>query len=85
MCDDGYKGDGFVCMIESNCNNIPQLCDINAHCAQNFGKHQCVCNQGMKYKALNFQVPFEKSLKLPQDISEMDLSVLSHRSTRLDF
>jgi len=47
MCNDGYKGDGFVCVAEHNCNNIPELCDANAHCTQNFGKYQCVCNQGM--------------------------------------
>ncbi|KAL7032364.1 hypothetical protein ACKWTF_007298 [Chironomus riparius] len=45
-CNDGYKGDGFVCVAEYNCNNIPELCDVNAHCTQNFGKYQCVCNQG---------------------------------------
>ena len=47
MCNDGFTGDGFLCVLESNCNNIPYLCDINAYCAQIYGKYQCVCNQGM--------------------------------------
>ena len=54
MCNDGYKGDGFVCVAEYNCNNIPELCDVNAHCTQNFGKYLCVCNQGMTEFLIKF-------------------------------
>lgn len=61
-CNDGYFGDGFVCTLERNCNNIPELCDVNAICASTSNGWKCVCNQGEhrnEFKIIKLEVTMD--------------------------
>lgn len=45
-CNSGFYGDGFVCVPEINCVNVPSLCDINGRCVSTKSGYQCICNAG---------------------------------------
>lgn len=46
VCNTGYYGDGFVCLPEINCLNVPNMCDVNARCVSTTSGLQCICNTG---------------------------------------
>lgn len=46
VCNPGYFGDGFGCMPEVNCINVPSLCSSDAQCVSTTSGLQCVCNTG---------------------------------------
>lgn len=46
VCDVGYVGDGFVCSLEPNCANNPNLCPLNSRCYQTGHEFQCICDVG---------------------------------------
>lgn len=46
VCDIGYNGDGFNCVLEPNCHNDRSLCPQNSQCHQSNGEYQCICDLG---------------------------------------
>lgn len=46
VCNDGYYGDGFVCLLEVNCVNVPSLCSPNAKCQSTTSGLKCICDIG---------------------------------------
>lgn len=49
VCDVGFLGDGYVCSLEPNCHNDPNLCPANSKCYQVGQQFQCVCDLGKFY------------------------------------
>lgn len=45
-CNQGYYGDGFICILEINCANTPSLCHEQGRCISTNSGYQCVCNAG---------------------------------------
>lgn len=45
-CNQGYYGDGFICILEINCANTPSLCHEQGRCISTKSGYQCVCNAG---------------------------------------
>jgi hypothetical protein len=63
-CHDGYIGDGFVCVLDQNCNNNPHFCDVNAECLPTASGYKCICNQGKLRIVLKMFRNIQKFLKL---------------------
>lgn len=45
-CNQGYHGDGYLCILDVNCQNTPGLCHQDASCTSTAAGLKCVCNTG---------------------------------------
>ncbi|XP_076821613.1 uncharacterized protein LOC143468345 isoform X3 [Clavelina lepadiformis] len=45
-CNEGYSGDGSVCLDVDECTAGTDNCDENAECSNNDGSFSCVCKEG---------------------------------------
>ncbi|KAJ2949935.1 hypothetical protein O0L34_g11258 [Tuta absoluta] len=46
ICNEGYVGDGYNCVLEVNCRNNPYMCDEHASCLKRNNGFLCECNTG---------------------------------------
>lgn len=46
ICREGFTGDGYTCIPESNCRTNPYMCDAHASCLKRSDGYVCECNTG---------------------------------------